>query len=679
MGICQARTASEAGVAVAVDVTVAKDPEPEKIEREECKETVDSGEPLLKRSRPAPMLTEDDYDDFRVPVFLRVECKDKPALEDFYELCSFQKNDRPVWGDGQNYIYCTTNLQWAVAMDEDGVNGDRGWLYDNLGGADKKYPDAVRSWMLYDGKDWNKTQARIHVSPPPNVNVECVEKADVNGCYMLMDPRAELPMWGCGHRRLYLNEATSHWAICLQAVTVAMGGAVVRSGANEAVMNTEGEQEMPNMIYSWDYHDGEAWTRSSTRITATKRPPPPRLVVVCPDKPTVDGTYKLKREKINDFSCWNDGDNYIYQTSNKAWAVCIGWESTQKDQGWMYAKDRESKFPDKVSKWDVYDGEAWQSSPGSSVTIPTRDKTNPPAVAVYKPQIAEEVETFIVETRNKGGSEQPEEEVFDRRKSGGRGAETSQDVNPAADTTAAPSRMGDTSESDVRILPNTAWNEIPVTRSCLKELAENAGIRSACPKIESIVEDIANKTKELQYQKLPVKLEEDHLAAVVAYTHDLQSSKGPDGNIYFEMNKALRNRTSAARQATMQVWGPFAHYLIMGLSKLPDFSGECYRGYPNKAEVIKEYELGRPIQWGAFASVTTSFTAAKNFTDRKKGVIFKIAVTSGRQIHQYSFFPDENEVLLTPAHRFTVGSEPYEKDGYTCIFLIQQKKAAFMS
>ncbi len=45
------------------------------------------------------------------------------------------------------------------------------------------------------------------------------------------------------------------------------------------------------------------------------------------------------------------------------------------------------------------------------------------------------------------------------------------------------------------------------------------------------------------------------------------------------------------------------------------------------------------MQWGAFTSATTNFAAAKGFTDRAAGVIFKIAISSGRDINAYSFFP----------------------------------------
>lgn len=616
-------------------------------------QTVASGEPTLNRRTPPVDSNEDVQDTYGVPVFLRVECKAKKALEDFYELQSFTKNGRPVWSDGQNYIYCTTNKQWAIAMDEEGVNGDRGWLYDDLGGAEAKYPDAVRMWKLYDGQNWNRTIARVHVSPPPHINVECSEKDEVSGNYRLLNPEDETPMWGNGRRRLYLNETSCHWAVCLMPVTAEQGGGVVRSGADEPVT------EWPNMIREWDYHSGTSWEKSTTRVTATKRPPPKHLEVKCPEKPDINGTYTLQKERINKFNAWCDGDNLIYQTKNRAWAVCIGRASAENDQGWMYAKLRESKFPDKVEEWHVYDGQIWSHSRGSSVTVPEKDKVNPPAMPVYKPEMQREARTgIIMET-----SEPANIHVTD-----GEGA------------TAAPTRMTETTESDFRIQPNTAWHEIVPTRSCLSDLRENPGIRTAVSRIDAITVDVQAKADELKFANLPVKLKDNYLVAIVAYTHDIQANnRNPEGNIYYELNKALRERGVDQRVRTMETWGNYLHYLIMGLEKLPDFTGTCYRGYPDRETVLSEYQLGRPIQWGAFASVTTSWEAAKSFINPETGVIFKIAVTSGRQIADYSFFPSEDEVLLTPAHRFTVASEPYEVDGYTVLYLIQQRKAAFVS
>ena len=60
-------------------------------------------------------------------------------------------------------------------------------------------------------------------------------------------------------------------------------------------------------------------------------------------------------------------------------------------------------------------------------------------------------------------------------------------------------------------------------------------------------------------------------------------------------------------------------------------------------------------------------------------MVFKITVTSGRDINAYSFFPQEGEILLSPSHRFTVSSEPREEGGYTFIDLVQVAGNTFVS
>ena len=120
--------------------------------------------------------------------------------------------------------------------------------------------------------------------------------------------------------------------------------------------------------------------------------------------------------------------------------------------------------------------------------------------------------------------------------------------------------------------------------------------------------------------------------------------------------------------------------MMTGLEKLPDFEGDCWRGYNHgtKADIIRNYPLGRPVQWGAFTSVTTDLDAARGFAPDTR-VIFKIAVTSGRDINAYSFFPQEGEILLSPSHRFTVSSKPREEGGFTIINLVQVTGVPFVS
>lgn len=48
----------------------------------------------------------------------------------------------------------------------------------------------------------------------------------------------------------------------------------------------------------------------------------------------------------------------------------------------------------------------------------------------------------------------------------------------------------------------------------------------------------------------------DCTAAIVAYTHDLQKVEKA-GNVYYELNVALRQREASQREDLSQVWGDF--------------------------------------------------------------------------------------------------------------------------
>ena len=144
-----------------------------------------------------------------------------------------------------------------------------------------------------------------------------------------------------------------------------------------------------------------------------------------------------------------------------------------------------------------------------------------------------------------------------------------------------------------------------------------------------------------------VQLPADEALALVAYTHDVNNVDGSkEGNVYFECNRMLRLRSIEQRAKMMKTWGVFVHYLLRALGRLPNIVGVVYRGYPDKGTVEREYKPGRPIQWGAFTSTTTEFAAAKGFTDPVQGVIFKITVSSGRDINAYSFYPQVLAVFL---------------------------------
>eukprot|EP01047_Picozoa_sp_COSAG01_P042531 COSAG01_NODE_3720_length_5764_cov_13.900618_2_plen_364_part_00 len=242
------------------------------------------------------------------------------------------------------------------------------------------------------------------------------------------------------------------------------------------------------------------------------------------------------------------------------------------------------------------------------------------------------------------------------------------------------SRMSVDDEESISSIPTTKWHDLVPQLSCLDDLCANERIKLCVPNIEQIVSDVRSKVEDLKWEPMPVKLEESEAAAIVAYTHD-QNLSTKDGNLYFELNKMLRQRGAQERASLLKIWGTFICYMMRGLKSLPDFEGECWRGYNHgtAAQITGQYKLGRPIQWGAFTSVTTSKAAAKQFALGTK-ILFKIMVTSGRDIKAWSFFANEGEILLSPNHRFTVSSKPREEaDGYTIIDLVQVDGNTFVS
>jgi hypothetical protein len=204
-------------------------------------------------------------------------------------------------------------------------------------------------------------------------------------------------------------------------------------------------------------------------------------------------------------------------------------------------------------------------------------------------------------------------------------------------------------------------------------------VRQLCPRIDTIVDDTTAKANELAFEPtVPKDLSEDEMVALAAYSHDLNLARR-EGNLYFELNGSLRERSQHGREALVRTWGGFMRHMMRAMRRLPKIKCTCYRGYPDKQMALLHYVMGKPIQWGAFTSTSIVFDVTKQFTDRVNGVIFKINVTDGRDITAFSFFPQEGEVLLSPAHRFTVCSDPYERDGYTLIDLVQQEGNMFVS
>ena len=59
---------------------------------------------------------------------------------------------------------------------------------------------------------------------------------------------------------------------------------------------------------------------------------------------------------------------------------------------------------------------------------------------------------------------------------------------------------------------------------------------------------------------LPATLDDDEALALVAYTYD--HGGGQPGNLYYELNNALRCRKPADRKTSLSLWGGYLYFLM---------------------------------------------------------------------------------------------------------------------
>ncbi|KAH3722551.1 vegetative incompatibility het-e-1 protein [Pelomyxa schiedti] len=136
--------------------------------------------------------------------------------------------------------------------------------------------------------------------------------------------------------------------------------------------------------------------------------------------------------------------------------------------------------------------------------------------------------------------------------------------------------------------------------------------------IETVVDFIDDKFPVLS-KSITTDLSKDEIIAVVMYTFDFGMGV-QNQNLYFILNEDLRQRINTK----MLAWQPYLYYLLQALRKLPPVKTVVYRGVPHPR-----------------------LATAQNFAG-PGGVIFRIHVNSGRDIHELSYIAQEDEILLTP-------------------------------
>ena len=165
-----------------------------------------------------------------------------------------------------------------------------------------------------------------------------------------------------------------------------------------------------------------------------------------------------------------------------------------------------------------------------------------------------------------------------------------------------------------------------------------------------IVEDIEQMVWIVKEKCIRPKdgLTSDELASIMLYTMEWQPS---DKSFYILLNSALRT----AKRDKLRPWFSYLRLVVHALQKVPTTCHTVYRGV--NGNLSNEYRRGATIVWWGFSSCTRSIETLNNeqFLGKTgERTFFNIECESGKSIQSYSFYNDEDEILLLPARQFEV-------------------------
>ena len=148
------------------------------------------------------------------------------------------------------------------------------------------------------------------------------------------------------------------------------------------------------------------------------------------------------------------------------------------------------------------------------------------------------------------------------------------------------------------------------------------------------------------------RLNKDLAATLLAYTMQLGIE-----SVYEVINRSLRDQDRNA------LW-PFRNFIWMLMHALNGC--ECYNGrlvYRGvKKNISQFYVCGETIAWHQFSSCTCNLEQEESeLFCGKSGdrtvFIIELTTTRAREVSQYTFYPNEQEVILPPNSRFLVVSK----------------------
>ena len=93
-----------------------------------------------------------------------------------------------------------------------------------------------------------------------------------------------------------------------------------------------------------------------------------RMVVICPEKPHIEGAYSPTSKK-NGRTVWSMGNCSIYSNTDSKWVLTTSEEGMQKQTGTIRTAEAHAnrRGPNSMQKWEQYSSNKWKSFPLFSV------------------------------------------------------------------------------------------------------------------------------------------------------------------------------------------------------------------------------------------------------------------------------------------------------------------------
>ncbi|KAM4908010.1 erythroblast NAD(P)(+)--arginine ADP-ribosyltransferase-like [Sylvia borin] len=136
----------------------------------------------------------------------------------------------------------------------------------------------------------------------------------------------------------------------------------------------------------------------------------------------------------------------------------------------------------------------------------------------------------------------------------------------------------------------------------------------------------------------------DQAIAITAYTMD---------DLYEEFNKAVHSAGSSRQEYRKNFHFKTLHFLLtqaLGTLRHAE-KKQCRRVFRGVHDIRFKARRGQRVRFGQFTSTSLSIETAQSFG---RSTIFQVHTCHGADIHQFSIFPQEEEVLIPPFETFEV-------------------------